>query len=39
MSGLVKRYRARMTKKALAQFTPIFAIDVSDLPSMGTFGL
>ena len=36
MMGFVRRYRTRMTKKALGQFAAIFIVDVSDLPSLGT---
>ena len=39
MMGFVRRYRTRMTKKALGQFVAIFTIDVSDLPSLGTIDL
>lgn len=39
MSGFVKRYRTKMTKKALGQFSSIFTIDVSDLPSLGSLDL
>lgn len=39
MRRFVKRYRTKMTKKALGQISAIFTIEVGDLPSLGTIEL